>query len=288
MSDFTELVISPKTDTGKGRAFRALKVSAVMADALWDKGEGGKGSKHDHPICATLAASESELRAFLANLSCGRPAVPTGTGHHRHGSEGYEFLKSAGYKVCWQKHDAGSVATVYLPELLTRDPGMVDPTGAKFVVLAGAGYLAEQAKKMDVKEIIAYARRLPMVEELNEPQKDWRGHVIDKEEPLSKEKLEAMVPLSYLFALFLSNRSRAPIPPSGEFYLQLLIACMKSGLASRSTGKPSWSNDRNEFGKNHKYKFNEEDVEAAGFSPGIAFLATHLEIEAVLAAECEV
>ena len=41
------------------------------------------------------------------------------------------------------------------------------------------------------------------------------------------------------------------------------------------------------FGQNKTYKFVEEDLGHGRLAPGIAFSATHEEVEAVLAAECE-
>ena len=166
MSDFEEVVIAPKTE-GKGKAFRAMKVSAVMANALW---EMGVGDKHDRPVCATFVSSEGEIRPFVANLLTGRPAVSlsdTNSYRRRGVASGYEFMRSAGYKAIFQKHEEGVAATLYLPHLLALDPGMVDPKGVKFVMVASKDYLAAEAKKMDVKAIVDYARCLPVVQGVN-------------------------------------------------------------------------------------------------------------------------
>lgn len=281
-----EVVISPK-NSEKGRAFCAMHVASVSADALW---ELGKSDKHDRPVYATFAASDGEIHPFVANLLCGRPAIPVPsdrTYRGRRGTDsGYEFMKSVGYKVAWQRHEEGTLATLYLPELLALDPGMVDPKGVKFVVVPGADYLAAEARKMPVAEIVAYARKLPFVKEENEPERDYQGHVLRGwEEPLSRELLVEMVPLSYLFTLYLSNRSRAPIPPDGKFYLQLLLACLKQGLASLTSDGPSYGGKK--FGRNESYKFSENGAEAGKLGRTVAFMATHEEVEATLAAECE-
>jgi hypothetical protein len=280
---------------GKGRAFRALSVATVMADALWemgvDSGTGRNARKHDRPVYAVFAGSEGELRPFVANLLTGRPAVPSvSSGYRRRGSDaGYEFMKSVGYKVSWQRHEEGSFATVYLPDLVALDPGMVDPKGIKFVVIPGEEYLRREAEKMPVDDIVKYAWHLPVVKDANEPEKDWRGHVVSGcVEPLSADVLSGMVPLSYLFSLYLSNRSRAPMPPDGRFYLQLLLACLKQGLASLSTtDRDSYGHGGERFGRNASYKFAEEGLETGHLAPGLAFMANHEEIEALLAAECE-
>lgn len=285
MADFEELVIAQKTE-GKGRAFRAVRLDVVSADLLWDLGT--KSDKRERPIYATFAASVGEIQPFVTNLLCGRPAVPTAVGHsyRRRGSDaGYEFMRSATYKVFYERHDEGVVATVYLPELLDLDPGMVDPDGIKFVVLPGATYLAKESPPAsEVQEIVAYAKHLPVVQTVNTPPRDYRGHIErDWEEPLSDAVLAEMVPLAYLHALYLSNRSRAPIPPDGRFYLQMLLGFLKRGIASWSTTEYGHGSDG--FGRNKQYKFTEDC--ASSLAPGIAFMAKHDEVEASLAEECE-
>lgn len=270
-----ELTIAPKTE-GKGRSFRALGLSTVMANGLWDKSDGGN---FERPVYASFAASEGEIRPFVANLMTGRQALKGGNNHRK---AGYEFLKSIGYKVFYQRHEEGTVATLYLPDLCALDPGMVDPEGIKFVMLPGKAYLAREAARMPVAEIVRYARHLPFVKEKNTPVEDWRGHVsADWTEPLSVEVLTDMVPLSYLFTLFLGNRSRSPVPPDGKFFISLFLTCLKLGLASYP-GESYYA--RSEFGKNARYGFSQNGD--GGLVQGIAFQATHEEINAVLAAEC--
>lgn len=280
-----EVVIEPKNQDGKGRAFRAMRLCVVMADSLWEYGES---EKHHRPIYASFIGSENELRPFVANLLCGRPAVAKNDSYRdyrRSSGAGYEFMKSATYKTLWQRFEEGAVATVYLPELLALDPGMVDPKGIKFVALPGAAYLENEATKMDVTDCVTYVRSLPLVKGVNEPYRDYNGHIPSYwKEPLPEELLAAMVPLSYLFTLYLSNRSRAPIPPDGRFYLQLLVACLHQGLAS-------WSSENSyrekSFGQNVSYRFIEVDTAEGKLAPGVAFSATHEEIEELLAKECE-
>lgn len=283
-----ELVIhSPESPGKKGRAFRALKVSAIMADALLPF---QVGDKHDRPVYACFAGSEAEMRPFAANLLCGRPAVPLGNQNrpyrrNRGAESGYEFMRSAGYKTFFQRHEEGTILTVYLPELVALDPGMVDPKGVKFLVIPGAGYLEAEAKKLPTKmaeDCVSYARALPAVVKANEPERDWRGHVYSHwVEPLPRERLTELVPLSYLFALYLGNRTRAPIPPSGLFYIQLLLACLDRKLAAFSG-----DGDRETFGQNKVYKFLEEGAEEGKLGDSIAFMADHEEVEVILAAEC--
>lgn len=279
MNELTEYIIEPKTE--KGRAFRAFRLAAVTADGLWDV---GSIDKHKRPVYATFATSEGEARPFLANLLTGRPAVPL-TNSSR-GAAGYEFLRSAGYRYFQDKGPAGTIVTVYLPDLFALDPGMVDPDGVKFVVLPPSAYLAGEAHSMPVGDMVTHARRLPWVRELNQrPGKDdWRR---DRwQEPLPVEYLRHLAPLSYLFALYLSNRSRAPIPPDGRFYFQLMLACLREGVATLPTEDRSYHYESNKFGEKTAFKFTAAGLDVGGLGPAIAFSAKHNDVEGILAAEC--
>src|SRR3990167_7260915 len=129
--DLTEVVIAPETGK-KGRSFGALHLASATADALWPGGATKKGYV-SRPVYAVFLGSDAEMRPFAANLQLGRLAA-TGEHRRRHRQGGYEFLKSAGYRQAVQRHEEGAVLTVYLPELLNLDPGMVDPEIVRFVL----------------------------------------------------------------------------------------------------------------------------------------------------------
>ena len=147
--------IEPK-DEGKGRTFRATLLASVEADSMW---EGGlTGTDDARPVWAMFAASDAELRPFQANLATGRKIIVGKEGsHYRRRSDKIELLKTAGYQYTWQREAEGSILTACMMDLFRRDPGMVDPTGACFVVMPTEAWLA--SPKVDkVDEIVAHAR----------------------------------------------------------------------------------------------------------------------------------
>jgi hypothetical protein len=234
-------------------------------------------------VFAAFVGSDAELRPFVANLMLGRRAL---FGGHGRRSKGLEFLKSAGYKYTWQREGEGSIVSVFLPELFLMDPGMVDPQVAKFVILPSESWAAAQA--IDAKPMVRYVKRTPLVKKLNAPPPadHWRRGQSDfVHEPMfSDDALAALVPTAYLFAAFLDRRTRAPLLADGRFYLQLLMACLGAGMAS-------WSVDRygghygEKFGRTGGLGFTKTNTTSAGFLPGVAFKATHEQLEALLANE---
>jgi len=279
----TEVVIEPKQH-GKGRTFRAIYLASATADALWPGGSTDTGDV-DRPVFATFCGSEDELRPFVANLMLGRRVIVPEAGYSRRRSKkGFEFLKTAGYKYIWQREPEGTLVSVFMPALFLMDPGMVDPAEAKFVLLPSVKWAEKQALATD--EIVRHARRLPIIKALNAPPPpgDWRWRDKDyKHEPvLSNDDLAALVPTAYLFAAFLDRRTRAPLLADGRFYLQLMLACLKNGLATWSTERAS----QEQFGHHYAgFAFCEESTSDAGLLPGVAFRASHERLESLLAEE---
>ena len=271
--------IEPKV-AGKGRSFRASCVAYVLADSLWDGGL--TDSKFDRPVYATFLGSDAELRPFVANLMLGRGALGNSNSSYR--SKGFEFLKSAGFKYTWQREDEGSLVTVFLPELFLLDPGMVDPKVARFVVLPPAKWAAQQA--LDLAAIVKHCKKLPLVRALNTaPVKAYEYDTRPENfKPLmAEERMASLAATAYLFASYLDRRTRAPLPADGRFYLQLMLACLKNGLASFASVAGDYSNEKT-FGKNG-LGFKESNMAVAGFLPGVAFKATHEDLEKLLAEE---
>ena len=167
--DLTEVVIAPE-EGKKGRSFRALHLASATADARWP---GGATKKEGvlRPVHAIFLGSEAELRPFAANLQLGRLASTSGESTRRRRNQqqtGFEFLKSAGYRQAWQRHEEGAVLTVYLPDLFHLDPGMVDPKIVRFV-LAPSKAWTEAQMAIPVAEIVRHVRRLPIVRKVNTP-----------------------------------------------------------------------------------------------------------------------
>jgi hypothetical protein len=180
-------------------------------------------------------------------------------------AEGIEVLRSSGYRYLWQREAEGALVTVYLPSLLSLDPGMVDPSGARFVVLPSSDWA--RAQRVDAASMLAHAVSL--------------GFDVEKLDP------QTVGAVALLFAAYLDRRTRAPLLADPRFYMQLMLACLRDGLASWSVDRygPSWG--REEFGRHQRLKFREEGTARAGLLPGIAFHADHPTIEELLSREVE-
>lgn len=241
---------------GKGRSFSAELLGYATADALWEGGETDTNAVR--PVYMTLALSEQEAGPFLANLRGGRVAK---VGRDR-SAKRFELLRSAGYAFAIQRHPEGVLATAYLPELFRIDPGLVDPAGARFVVLPSSAWCATETTGLEVGAAVEHVRALELVKAA--------GATLER----SGGEPAALVPTSALFAAYLDRRVRAPLIPDLRFYLQVLLAALAARLATMGDG-----NCRPHLG------FATEHLDELGFAPGVAFSASHEQVEALLAAE---
>jgi hypothetical protein len=251
-----DLVIQPQ-EGKKGRSFRATCVAAVTADALFPEGCGTT----IRPVWAMFAGSDAELRPFVANLRLGRKAERYTQSYNRRGgdSERYEFLKSIGYHMAWQREAEGSLVTLYHPELFRLDPGMVNPTGISFVMLVPKEWAA--AQRLNVQEVVQHV--LPLCR-------------------LSTQILESLVPTAYLFAAYLDRRTRCPLIADGRFYLQLLIAALDQGLASFPGHNFRWPSSRDDWGYVKSHGFTSDGLNTVGIIHAIAAKASHRDLESFL------
>lgn len=253
-----ELVIAAEDDDEKSRSFRAPVLAEVFADTLVP---GANGATTARPAWMMLATSTAEAGPFVANLRLGRKAEVAGTGRGRSAAERYELLRSLGYAFAGQRHAEGAVVTAYLPDLFALDPGMVDTTGARFIVLAERRWLERGAMIEDPAGVAA---------EL--------GHEID--EALARD-LALVAPL---FCAYLDRRTRAPLVPSARFYFRVLLACLRDGAASLPTTRGGYMRETG-FGQHSRFALHASDIDAVGLLPPIAFDAKHDAIEALLADE---
>ena len=197
-----EYVIQTQKDQ-KGRSFRGVLATGIVANGLFDEGASGETIR---PIWALFLGSEAELRPFMANLKVGRKAEPFGGSSKKSDGERLEFLRSVGFQIAWQREPEGSMVTIYHPELFRLDPGMVDPAGIKFVLLVPPHWEAQQ--KVDREKALEHTARL--------------GYTQGSD----------LVEAAYLFAAYLDRRTRCPLVADGRFYLQLLLAALDQGMAS--------------------------------------------------------
>lgn len=236
--------IVQKDDEKKGRAFTASLLGWAIADALWPG--GSVCSNTTRPVWMSLLGSDAELRAVVANLQAGRKAeVLHADGNPSRHDARIEFLRSERFSVAWQRTPEGTRATLYHPELLRRDPGMIDPSGIAFVVLPEPGWLARpsgSARKIDHDA-------------------DWAD-------------VEAVAPV---FARWLDCRTRCPILPQPAFHAELLLACMDAGIARVERARRYTS--ANPLG------FMVRSEQEIDLGPCVAFRAGHPTFQAVLSQE---
>ena len=249
-----DIFIEPATE-GKGRTFRANLLSYATARGIMDCDR-----IKVRPIWMMLAGSDSELRPFVANLRMGRKASAH-TGYNRRGSETFEILKSANYRIFWQKTEAGAVATLYLPELFCSDPGMVDPEELSFCVLPTADFLVPNP------EGLAHLERAMPFMGLNPAKINRREKHFDP---------SYIADLATVVAAFLDRRTRCPLIPDRRFFAQFLMAALDGGIASL----PRSYTHSSEWGCYRHFMVDGSDV---GLSKGVLFKASHKQVEDLLA-----
>lgn len=199
------VVIQPKGE--KGRAFGAEMLAAARADPLW---EGGSGGNHIRPVWAVFAGSEQEMKSFTANLLLGRPAV-----FER--SSKIEFLKSGGYAYHHRRLGGGLVTTIYLPELFRFDPGMVDPSGVRFIALPPSSWIA--AQRFDLAAARTRLRDLfGRVEYVSDRAQERLRKMLDSDAELHLRLSEGALLLAHL-----DRKCRYPIPFDPVFGAALLV-----------------------------------------------------------------
>ncbi len=258
-------------EQGKGRAFTAALLGYATADRLWPGGGTGNSVR---PIYMTLGCSEAEAAPFLANLRTGRKAT---LNDNTKSPTVFELLKSAGYAFSTQRYREGVCITAYLPELLRIDLGMVDPEGVCFAILPSVEWVSREVLALDLDGIVAHARRLGLAFEKEKEPNSWEGVAGGP----SFGTLIGLAPLAVLFCAYLDRRVRAPLVPDPRFYVQVFIAALNAGLATLSHDGRS----NREWGITAKLGFKESELSTIGFSPGVAMLADHEQVEALLAGE---
>jgi len=251
-----DYVIQPQ-EGKKGRSFVGTCVALVKADGLWVEGANNGCIR---PIWAMFAGSDSQLRPFMMNLRLGRKA-DSSSSYRKNNSERLEFLKSVGYYMSWQREEEGTLATIYHPDLFRLDPGMIDPSGAKFVMLVPKDW--SEAQSIDPRPITKHMSRF--------------------QHEITEEYLQTLVPTAYLFAAYLDRRTRCPLIADGRFYMQLLTAALHVGYASLPTDGIRYGGRYNEWGHNVGHGFRAEGLEAVGIQHALSFAAPHDKLEQFMA-----
>lgn len=243
MSEIQTITIHTEDSSGKGRSFSAQLLAHVEA---WERPD-----KTTRPVYMTVACPTAGAAPFQANLRLGRRAD---AGNSSRASDRFEILRSAGYHYTQQRHPQGVIITAYAPALFDLDPGMVDPSGARFIVLPSREWV--DAQNLDTTSAVEHMRRVGCM----------KGHA----------GLAGLLPLAALFAAYLDRRSRCPIIPDLHFHLQILMGALDAGMATMTR------NDRGYYGRSGSH-YVEYGTARVGLAPGVAFSATHETIESFLA-----
>lgn len=248
-----KLTIAPKGD--KGRSFSAELLACAQADALWEG--GGTTTDTIRPVWMVLAGSELELRAFMANLMTGKVAIVDNRDRAYDALRGnkYEILRSAGYAHHTVKLGGGAVTTLYLPDLVCIDPGMVDPDYIRFIVIPAMAWVTAQS--FDLIEARAIVERLAGM--------SWDITDTDLHNTLAE---------GVLFLAYLDRRCRYPIPFSPALGAWLMMVCEQKRVLHRPAPQCSY---------HHKYHvFGAKNAQS---HPGFAFGAKHEDLSEILSSE---
>lgn len=205
------VTIAPKGE--KGRSFSAEVLAYAEADPLWENG-GSSDSKR--PVWVVFGGTEQGMRAFMANVLLGRRAEAKDA-YNRKTSDRFELLKSAGYQHHSRKVGGGVVTSVYLPDLVRLDPGMVDPAGVRFVVIPAKSWVA--AQRFDLAA--ARARLLDLGAAAGD---------VERDEVLHDNLAEGALLLAYL-----DRRCRFPVPFDPVFGAWLAGAMARESALIRPT-----------------------------------------------------
>lgn len=236
------------TSEKKGREFSSTLLSYATADQLW---QGGQTSTDvTRPVWLMLGGAVSEVKYFVANLRLGKRAESNSVS--KWNSLRIECLKSANYRYYTQVLPDGVCTTLFLPEIFDLDPGMVDPEKVSFVLLPAQDWVT------DLDESV-------------------KNHLL----AIGVEQPQDIIRLYKLFAIWLDRRTRCPLIPDPRFWAQILLGALTEGLATTTTEAHSYRS--REWGQNPRLGFKTYGLETVGIHEGLAFYASHEELEGFLA-----
>jgi hypothetical protein len=243
----------------KGRAFSAEVLAYASASALWDAGSASTL----RPAFLLCGTSEEEAEPVRENLRAGERAHMKGDPGPDAGTY-VEFMRSAGYAFASERTEEGTIITAHLPELCDFQPGLVDPAGVRFVLFPARDDLAE----MHVGELEFAALRRALAR---------LGVAVPHDD------LSDLAATAAMWAAYLDERSELPIPPDTSFRIELCLAALKDGLASLAV-PPGKTGTFGPF-EHEKFGFTAYIAPHVALAPGIACMATHAELAALLARE---
>lgn len=137
------LEVEPAKGQKKSRAFSVALIGRVSANALWEMGRNGSCER---PVLMMYAGTEQECRAFTANLRTGRRVIHRSEKGRQEAV--IEIPKSSGMRWSSRKVAAGTVVTVYLPELWALDPITQDTETLRLLVAVPTWWVDAQEPRI--------------------------------------------------------------------------------------------------------------------------------------------
>jgi len=178
----------------KSRSFRAM----LLAFLSWESFRIGK-SRTATPLFAAFAATDGELRPFLANLQCGAAARLDGAASH---SAPAPYFFSLGdrpvHRRFVQRIGSDLVATHFVPNLFSLDPPPGTP--CQFVLCPPRAWLEKESARLA---------------------------------EMGVERPDELA-LARYFVAFVDRRTAFPIPPTPEIHRALYRTFREQELASGS------------------------------------------------------
>jgi len=258
-----ELTIETRVGKGrKGRSFRGVVFAYATAPGLWGASAGGDALR---PVYLSVAASDDEARSVLENLRAGERGRLQGEHLGTTGTP-LELMRSANYAFPAQRTPEGTILTAYLPELFDFNPGLLDPEAVRFL-LAPARQTFEE---------------VPVAPE--ELTAAWR-HLSTLGDPAESAISRDLCAMAAMWAAYLDQRCELPIPPDLDFRVQLYVAALREGLASKSLPlRDSQPRDPDQHGT---LGFRLYRAEGFPLMPGVATRATHEALAEFLAEQLQ-
>lgn len=290
----------------KSRGFTATALAWITGRELWP--DPTVQTDHLRPLWLMVAGADRTLIPFLANLRAGRAADLTSGPAPSYRSSSpprLELLKSAGYRLQWQRNcgvDGASVVTLDQSPLVDLEPGAIHPSGLSFLCLPPRWWVAQETARLRADPAQYQVGRAQCqalgITEANRPAVE---RLLAIPLTLTVESMLDLVPQAAYFAAYLDRRTLRPLIQDRAFDLQLYLAALHQGIASLSQTPASLQRHQSYYNASgpdpadpwwwvrhaHYADFQEVGTTAIGLLPGVACTTTHATLDTFLAAEVQ-
>lgn len=213
----------------KTRAFQCTLLRGVV----WTTYRNDK--RWMRPIFLDFCGTESQHRAFVANLRCGRVALLSGNSSKE---DGYELLRSEEYRYAPPvRCDEGVRQVVYFPQLFDVDVKgqgewifcVAMPPTALLSSITVEELGATRAALRVLNEGVETVRQQIMAENL--AVESWRRRSLPEPLELDDAEIAEWALVARELTVRVDSRTRYPVPPAPEFRALLLVALLREGHA---------------------------------------------------------